>query len=88
MRRFLERRDGQLRLMVEDQGPGVPDRDRSRIFQRFIRLERDRAGNAAGTGIGLALVQELAAQHGGRAWVESTPSGGARFVVEWPGAIG
>jgi signal transduction histidine kinase len=81
----LERRDGHLRLAVDDQGPGVPVPDRRRIFQRFFRLERDRDANTAGTGIGLALVQELAAQHGGRVWVETAPAGGARFIVEWPG---
>lgn len=83
----LEPRNRKLRLTVDDQGPGVPASDRRRIFQRFVRLERDREANTGGTGLGLALVQELAARHGGSAWVESAPSGGARFVVEWPGAI-
>jgi signal transduction histidine kinase len=76
--------DGLLRLTVDDQGPGVPHADRHRIFERFVRLERDRDANTAGTGLGLALVRELAALHGGRAWTEEAPVGGARMAVEWP----
>jgi signal transduction histidine kinase len=76
---------GQARLTVDDQGPGVPPGDRDRVWERFFRLPRDREAPAPGTGIGLAVVRELVALHGGRAWVESAPdSGGARFVVEWP----
>ncbi len=83
----LAEQDGRIRLTVDDQGPGVPSRERLRIFQRFVRLERDRAANTTGTGLGLALVQELARLHGGDAWVEAAPGGGARMVVEWPRAL-
>lgn len=73
------------RLVVDDAGPGIPAGERDRVWERFFRLPRDRGGTAAaGTGIGLAVVRELAALHGGRAWVENAPGGGARFVVEWP----
>ena len=84
----LARHDDLLRLTVDDQGPGVPPADRHRIFERFVRLERDRDANTTGTGLGLALVQELAALHGGRAWAEDAPAGGARMAVEWPVAGG
>jgi signal transduction histidine kinase len=80
----LDRQDGQLRLTVDDEGPGVAPADRSRIFERFVRLERDRDANTTGTGLGLALVQELAGLHGGRAWAADAPGGGARMAVEWP----
>jgi signal transduction histidine kinase len=79
--------DTRLRISVEDQGPGVPGADRERVWERFWRLERDRGSSVAGTGIGLAVVRELAALHRGRAWVEDVPGGtggGARFVVELP----
>lgn len=76
--------DGLMRLTVDDQGPGVPHADRHRIFERFVRLERDRDANTTGTGLGLALVRELAALHGGRVWAEEAPAGGARMAVEWP----
>ncbi|MBV9878980.1 MAG: HAMP domain-containing histidine kinase [Gemmatirosa sp.] len=88
-----------VRLWVDDEGPGVPPRDRERIWSPFVRLARDRVtagadpvrgdGTRTGSGLGLAVVRDLAALHGGRAWVEdvAAPSGsrgGARFVVELP----
>jgi signal transduction histidine kinase len=74
----------QVRLEVEDQGPGVPSRERVRIFRRYVRLDRDRGANTTGTGLGLALVRELARLHGGEAAAEAAPGGGARMTVEWP----
>jgi signal transduction histidine kinase len=73
-----------VRLSVEDEGPGVPAGDRERIWQKFVRLERDRETHEAGAGIGLAVVHELVALHGGRAWVEEGARGGCRFVVTLP----
>jgi signal transduction histidine kinase len=72
------------RLEIEDQGPGIPRRDRERIWRSFRRLERDRQRAVAGTGIGLAVVRELVERHGGRTWVEEGTRGGALFVVELP----
>ena len=85
----LSTTDSQARIWVEDEGPGIPAADRDRVWERFCRLERDRGSAAAGTGIGLSVVRELVALHGGRAWVEDAPatrSGGhgARFVIELP----
>jgi signal transduction histidine kinase len=79
----LTREDGRVRLGVEDQGPGVPESERERIWERFWRSDRHRDSAVAGTGIGLAVVRELAALHDGGAWVESAAGGGARFVVEF-----
>jgi signal transduction histidine kinase len=76
--------DGRARLWVDDQGPGIPATDRERVWERFWRLERDRGSAVAGTGIGLSVVRELVALHGGRAWIEDAPGGGARFVIELP----
>jgi signal transduction histidine kinase len=75
-----------VRVWVQDQGPGVPAGDRERVWDRFWRLERDRGTAVAGTGIGLSVVRELASLHGGRAWVETAPGGGARFVLDLPAA--
>jgi len=81
----VETQDGQVRLVVEDAGPGVPVEDRIRVFERFSRGSTSgRRGGGEGTGLGLALVSEHAQLHGGRAWVEDCPGGGARFVVELP----
>ena len=82
----LEAREGRARLWVDDEGPGIPAADRERIWERFWRLERDRGSSIAGTGIGLSVVRELVALHGGRAWAEDAPGGGggARFMIELP----
>ncbi|KWA21016.1 sensor histidine kinase [Burkholderia territorii] len=66
-----------LRFTVSDTGPGVPDAQRERIFEPFV------TGRADGTGLGLAVVREVAAAHGGRAWLDATPRG-ASFVIEIP----
>jgi len=79
----VERLDDSARLAVEDEGPGVPIADRERIWAPFVRLTNGRRGTN-GTGIGLAVVRDLTARHGGRAWVERAERGGARFVVELP----
>lgn len=76
-------RHGFVRIAVEDRGPGVAPSERSLIFERFARGSAGRS-RAGGTGLGLALVAEHARAHGGVAWVEDAPNGGARFVVEFP----
>jgi signal transduction histidine kinase len=80
------RRDGYVRLEVDDAGPGVPAEDRALIFERFARGTKSGSrGAEGGTGLGLALVAEHARVHGGSVWVEEGPDGhGARFVVELP----
>lgn len=79
--------DGAARLWVDDEGPGVPARERERVFEAFYRATRDFDSSTTGSGIGLAVVRELATLHGGSAWIEATPqSSGARVVVEFPGA--
>ena len=81
----LEAAEGKACIRVEDQGPGIPAADRERIWGRFWRLERDRGTAVAGTGIGLSVVRELVALHGGRAWAEDARGGvGACFVIELP----
>jgi signal transduction histidine kinase len=82
------RSDARACITVDDQGPGVPPAERERVWERFERLDRDRGSAVGGSGIGLAVVRELAALHGGRAWVADAPGGGARFVLELPGAGG
>ena len=81
----LGRAAGAVELAVEDRGPGVPARDREAIFAPFHRLRRGGTAAATGTGIGLAIVRELAVRHGGSCRVEDRQGGGARFVVRLPG---
>ncbi|HKT60683.1 MAG TPA: HAMP domain-containing sensor histidine kinase, partial [Gemmatimonadales bacterium] len=77
-------RSGAARIEVEDAGPGVPAAERSRVWEPFVRLQPD--GGVPGSGIGLAVVRELVAAHGGTCGVETASQGGARFVLELPGA--
>lgn len=79
--------NGVARLWVDDGGPGIPRADRERVWLRFWRLERDRDSAVAGSGIGLAVVRELASLHHGRAWIDdAVPGGGTgtRVVIELP----
>lgn len=81
----VDRRGGRARLMVCDQGPGVPLGERHRVWQPFQRLERDVHSAAAGSGIGLYVVRELAAMQHGDVWIEDAPQGGgACFGVAFP----
>src|SRR5215831_577667 len=72
------------RVWVEDQGPGIPHDDRVRVWEPYVRLKRDVESATGGSGIGLSVVRELVAMHGGRARAESGPGGGARVVIEFP----
>lgn len=72
------------RLRVEDDGPGIPTMERERIFEPFARLNVNRDRDSGGVGLGLAIVNRIAHWHGGRTWVETSPLGGACFVIEWP----
>lgn len=70
-----------IELRVMDHGPGIPPDERRRVFERFVRGRNARDRRVRGSGIGLALVRHIARSHGGQAWVEPTPGGGATFVV-------
>jgi signal transduction histidine kinase len=79
----LRAQDDGVLLLVEDEGPGVPAQLREQIFQPF-RQGGNIADHAPGSGIGLALVAQFASLHGGHAWVQDRPSGGASFRVFLP----
>jgi signal transduction histidine kinase len=80
---LVTERDKGVVVVVEDEGPGVPDDVKDEIFEPF----RQGAGARGGVGIGLSLVQRFAELHGGTARVEDRPGGGARFVVTLPGQV-
>ena len=74
-----------IRVIVEDQGPGVPPPDRHHLFERFYRGSRaGRRESSEGTGLGLSLVAEHVRLHGGSIWIEDAPVRGSRFVIELP----
>jgi signal transduction histidine kinase len=79
----LRAQDDGVLLAVEDEGPGVPAQLHEQIFQPFLQ-GRTIADHAPGSGIGLALVARFAGLHGGRAWVQDRPGGGASFRVYLP----
>jgi signal transduction histidine kinase len=73
-----------VELVVEDDGPGIPEEQRRRVFERFVRLDEARARDAGGSGLGLAIVHEIVAAHGGMVAISSSGRGGARVVVRLP----
>ncbi len=78
------RADGEVRFRVLDDGPGVPEAERERVFDKFYRLAGNRE-SASGTGLGLAIAKTLVELHGGRIWVEARPARrGSAFVVALP----
>ena len=76
--------EGHVELVVEDTGVGIPASEIGNIFSRFHRVEGSRSRTHEGTGIGLALVQELVRSHGGEVRAESAESSGSRFIVTLP----
>lgn len=76
--------DGTAILTVSDDGPGISPADRSRVFERFVRLDSDRARSGGGAGLGLAIVAEVVAAHGGSVTIAERPGGGTRMRVSLP----
>ncbi len=71
-------------IEVEDNGPGIPDDEKSRVFERFYRLDDSRARDTGGTGLGLAITKEAVLLHGGTIEVRNAPEGGSIFVIRLP----
>jgi signal transduction histidine kinase len=80
----LEAVDGELVLVVEDDGPGIPEPQRATVFEPFRQLRDPAHRHAGGAGLGLAIVRDFARLHGGEAEVGRSDLGGARFVVRIP----
>ncbi len=75
--------DGQ-QLFVRDDGPGIPDDAKERIFERFFRVDRARSRDQGGTGLGLAIVKHIIQAHGGKVWVQSALDQGSTFYFTLP----
>jgi signal transduction histidine kinase len=78
----VENHQNGVLIAVDDRGPGVAEEEREAIFEIFTRGSANI--NVSGTGVGLSLVAQFTALHGGRAWVEDNPGGGASFKVFLP----
>ena len=77
-------RDSNVILTVGDDGPGIAPADRARVFERFVRLDPDRARSGGGTGLGLAIVAEVVAAHRGSVTIDDRLGGGTRIIVTLP----
>ncbi|MEV0037591.1 HAMP domain-containing sensor histidine kinase [Streptomyces sp. NPDC050804] len=78
--------DGQVVLAVADDGSGVPEAERERIFERFVRLDDARSRDDGGAGLGLAIARDVAERHGGTLTAANSPTGGAHFQLTLPPA--
>ncbi|MGF1618235.1 MAG: sensor histidine kinase, partial [Acidimicrobiia bacterium] len=75
--------DSAVVLWVRDEGPGIEEQARHRIFERFSRAESPR-GRTEGAGLGLAIVSAIVGAHGGTVGVDAPPQGGTRFILTIP----
>jgi len=82
-----DRADGRVRLVVKDHGIGIPAAARSRLFEKFYRVNDPELNNVVGTGIGLYLVRQVVEGHGGRVEVASQPGQGSAFAIDLPYAL-
>ena len=74
----------QVRLVVHDDGSGIPEQERDRVVNPFVRLEEDRGRKTGGVGLGLAIVSRILDRHGGALEIGDSPLGGAAVALLWP----
>ena len=84
----IERDDAQTCVVVEDEGPGIPEADLERVFEPFVRLEASRSRDTGGSGLGLAIARSIVRGHGGDIVLTNRAEGGLRATVALPGAGG
>lgn len=76
--------ENSIEIWVEDEGPGVPEADLSRIFERFYRVDKGRSRDTGGTGLGLSIVKHIIDWHKGRVWAENVGNQGLRVSFRLP----
>jgi two-component system sensor histidine kinase RstB len=76
--------EDQVVIHVDDNGPGIPEHERERVFKPFARLDKSRHRASGGYGLGLSIVKRIVDWHGGDIRVDESPMGGARFTVILP----
>jgi two-component system phosphate regulon sensor histidine kinase PhoR len=80
----LEKEQGEIQVMIKDNGIGIPKEDLSRIFERFYRVDKGRSQELGGTGLGLSIVKHIIQAHGGRVWADSKLGEGSTFYIALP----
>jgi signal transduction histidine kinase len=80
-------RGGEVVLTVDDDGPGIPESERDRVLQRFVRLDEARSRDDGGSGLGLSIVDEVVRAYGGALEISRSPLGGARIQVTFQVAV-
>ena len=80
----IEPDDAELRIVVEDEGPGIPEAELERVFEPFVRLEASRSRDTGGTGLGLAIARGIVRGHGGDILLANRAEGGLRATVALP----
>ena len=80
----VRRADDLVEICVADQGPGIPESDQLRIFERFYRIDPARSRRTGGTGLGLAIVKHITTNHGGEVSVWSAEGAGSTFTLRLP----
>lgn len=81
-----ENEKGKIEVWVRDDGPGIPEDSKERIFERFYRVDRARSRDTGGTGLGLSIVKHIVQAHGGEVWVKSEIGEGSTFFLTLPQA--
>jgi signal transduction histidine kinase len=79
-----EKLNGEILFSVTDYGPGIPEPDQMRLFERFYRVKERGTERVKGSGLGLAIVKSIAERHGGRAWCRSKQGEGSTFYLAIP----
>jgi len=82
----LERAAEELRIVIEDKGPGIPEADFERVFAPFVRLEDSRSRDTGGIGLGMAIARTIVRGHGGDITLENRADGGLRATIRLPQA--
>lgn len=80
----VSERNGMVKISVKDQGPGIPEDEQDRIFERFYRVDPARSRQTGGTGLGLSIVKHVVSQHNGEISLWSVPGEGSTFTIALP----
>ena len=80
----IAREEGCLCVVIEDEGPGIPEAELNRVFEPFVRLDESRNPDTGGTGLGLAIARTIIRRHGGNIRLENRSGGGLRATVALP----